>query len=156
MKRKSKNLQGRECYRRMNFLYQASMLMAGRNNVLSAFYGKLCKNIGKKATLRIAPSIKRDLCKRCSLAQKPGLTSYLNVKSQKRRTNKQSSSSTDEGSQVQLVCELCGYKRNFNVSSNYNIWLENPECVAEECTLDLKQSSSNENKPDVKNNPQTK
>lgn len=47
------NFQGKECFSRMNFLYQASQLMAGKNNTLSAYYGELCKNIGKKATLRM-------------------------------------------------------------------------------------------------------
>ncbi|KAI9589638.1 ribonuclease P protein subunit p21 [Glossina fuscipes] len=151
MKRKDKNknfLQGRECFKRMNFLYQASMLMAGRSNVLSAFYGQLCKNIGKKATLKIGPGIKRDFCKRCSLAQKPGLTSCLSAQSQKRRRN---SAPIDESAKVQLVCKLCGYKRHFNINSNYKYWLDNPESVVEERSLDVKDTNSNENKTDLRN-----
>uniref|UniRef100_A0A1A9Z6C7 Uncharacterized protein n=1 Tax=Glossina pallidipes TaxID=7398 RepID=A0A1A9Z6C7_GLOPL len=157
MKRKNKNknfLQGRECFKRMNFLYQASMLMAGRSNVLSAFYGQLCKSVGKKATLKIEPNIKRDFCKRCSLAQKPGLTTYLSAQSQKRRRSA-NSVPMDESAQVQLMCKLCGYKRHFNVNSNYKFWLDDPESVVEKRTLDIKDTNSNENKIDLKNEKKT-
>ncbi|XP_055381040.1 L-threonine ammonia-lyase isoform X2 [Condylostylus longicornis] len=48
-----KGLQSRDVFERMNFLYQASMLMAGKNDTLSAYYGLLLKNVGKKSVLRI-------------------------------------------------------------------------------------------------------
>lgn len=44
---------GKESFSRMNFLYQASTLMAGKNNSLSAYYGELCKNIAKKSVIKM-------------------------------------------------------------------------------------------------------
>lgn len=40
-------------FERMNFLYQAGTLMAGRNTAMSCYYGQLCKSIAKKAVLRM-------------------------------------------------------------------------------------------------------
>ncbi|XP_058174004.1 uncharacterized protein LOC131288843 [Anopheles ziemanni] len=52
-KKQSKFCAGRETFERMNYLYQAAMLMSDKNPHLSAYYGKLTKSIGKKAVLRI-------------------------------------------------------------------------------------------------------
>ncbi|XP_023304248.2 ribonuclease P protein subunit rpr2 [Lucilia cuprina] len=142
------NFQGKECFSRMNFLYQASLLMAGKNNALSSYYGELCKNVGKKAVLRIDPTVKRDLCKRCSLAQKPGITSDLNIKSLRKRRkwksrNSQDVEHLDQDCQMQMACKLCGYQRNFNVKTEYTFWLENPESVAEVCNIKTDEKQNN-------------
>lgn len=52
-KKQQPAFQGKECFSRMNFLFQASMLMAGKNNTLSAYYGELCRSIAKKAVLKM-------------------------------------------------------------------------------------------------------
>ncbi|XP_065365175.1 ribonuclease P protein subunit p21 [Calliphora vicina] len=142
---KSKHyFQGKECFSRMNFLYQASLLMAGKNNTLSSYYGELCKNVGKKSVLRIDPTVKRDFCKRCSLAQKPGLTSELSVKSMRKKKRKHKSiEHLDKDAQMQLACKLCGYQRNFNVNEEYKFWLENPESVAEVYIIKTEEKQSN-------------
>ncbi|XP_037810568.1 ribonuclease P protein subunit rpr2 [Lucilia sericata] len=138
------HFQGKECFSRMNFLYQASLLMAGKNNALSSYYGELCKNVGKKAVLRIDPTVKRDLCKRCSLAQKPGITSDLNVKSlRKKRRKPKDVEHLDQDCQMQMACKLCGYQRNFNVKTEYKFWLENPESVAEVCNIKTEEKQNN-------------
>ncbi|KAM7348366.1 ribonuclease P protein subunit Rpp21 isoform 2-T2 [Cochliomyia hominivorax] len=133
----------------MNFLYQASMLMAGNNNTLSSYYGELCKNVGKKAVLRIDPNVKRDFCKRCSLAVKPGLTSDLNVKNlyKKRRKRKPyDQQHLDQNLQIQMCCKLCGHQRNFNINEDYKFWLENPESIAEICVVKTEEEDSNKTK----------
>jgi RNase P subunit RPR2 len=53
MSSKQKAFQGPDAYQRMNFLYQASQLTAGKNDVLSSYYGGLVKSIGKKVVLRM-------------------------------------------------------------------------------------------------------
>lgn len=53
MSGKGKGVQGKDVFQRMNFLYQASTLMAGRNNTLSCYYGNLLKAVAKKAVLRM-------------------------------------------------------------------------------------------------------
>lgn len=53
MSGKGKGCQGKDSFERMNFLYQASTLMAGKNNNLSCYYGNLMKSIAKKSVLRM-------------------------------------------------------------------------------------------------------
>lgn len=97
------------------------------------------------------PNVKRDFCKRCSLAQKPGLTSDLNVSYRKRKRNKTKELS-DEDAQINMSCKLCGYRRNFNINTEYKFWLENPESVAEVCTV---KTEEKQKKTDVKHNKAT-
>ncbi|XP_030380777.1 ribonuclease P protein subunit p21 [Scaptodrosophila lebanonensis] len=79
-KNKRKVFGQRHVCSRMNFLYQAANLMAqNNNNTLAAYYGKLCRNVGTKAVMHIAPAVKRTLCKRCSLPLLPGVNTALVV-----------------------------------------------------------------------------
>ncbi|EDX16818.1 uncharacterized protein LOC6724838 [Drosophila simulans] len=65
---------------RMNFLFQASNLMAvGNQPKLAAYYGKLCRNVGNKAVMHMAPALKRSLCRRCFLPLIPGVNTELHV-----------------------------------------------------------------------------
>ncbi|XP_017006710.2 uncharacterized protein Rpp21 [Drosophila takahashii] len=65
---------------RMNFLFQASHLMANKDqSKLAAYYGKLCRNVGTKAVMHMAPALKRSLCRRCSLPLLPGVNTELQV-----------------------------------------------------------------------------
>ncbi|XP_016949489.1 uncharacterized protein LOC108024176 [Drosophila biarmipes] len=77
---KKKLLAQRHVSSRMNYLYQASNLMAeGHRAKLAAYYGKLCRNVGTKAVMHMAPALKRSLCKRCSLPLLPGVNTELQV-----------------------------------------------------------------------------
>lgn len=90
------------------------------------------------------PNIKRDFCKRCSLAQKPAVTCDLSAKSlRKKRRKLKRLEHLDEDVQIQLYCKLCGYQKNFNVNEDYKFWLENPESVAEVCVI---KTEENQNK----------
>lgn len=53
MANKGKFCQGKDTFERMNFLYQAATMMACKNDVLSCYYGYLCKSVAKKAVLRM-------------------------------------------------------------------------------------------------------
>ncbi|XP_017465579.1 PREDICTED: ribonuclease P protein subunit p21 [Rhagoletis zephyria] len=134
--KKHQAFQGKECFSRMNFLYQASMLMAGRNNTLAAYYGQLCRNIGKKAVLRIDPDLKRQFCKRCSLALQPGITADLNALSRRRRRKSAKiAEDIDENTSLQLTCRQCGFRRQYVVNPDHKFWLENDESVVESITV---------------------
>ncbi|EDV45430.1 uncharacterized protein LOC6555791 [Drosophila erecta] len=77
---KKKHVSQRDIASRMNFLFQASNLMAAGNQAkLAAYYGKLCRNVGTKATMHMAPALKRFLCRRCSLPLIPGVNTELQV-----------------------------------------------------------------------------
>ena len=51
-----------------------------------------------------------------------------------------------------MSCKLCGYRRNFNINTEYKFWLENPESVAEVCTV---KTEEKQKKTDVKHNKAT-
>ncbi|XP_055913159.1 uncharacterized protein LOC129946834 [Eupeodes corollae] len=123
MSSKNKGFQGKDSFSRMNFLYQASMLMAGKSATLSAYYGNLCKTIGKKSVLRIDPNIKRSLCKKCHMALKPGVTAEISALDCK-----------DEI--LSIKCLKCNHSKNFPINSEYKFWLENPDSKAEVCSLE--------------------
>ncbi|XP_016986539.1 uncharacterized protein LOC108049755 [Drosophila rhopaloa] len=77
---KKKLLAQRHVYSRMNFLFQASNLMAEGNQAkLAAYYGKVCRNVGTKTVMHMAPALKRSLCRRCSLPLLPGVNAELQV-----------------------------------------------------------------------------
>ncbi|XP_041630621.1 uncharacterized protein Rpp21 [Drosophila kikkawai] len=78
--KKRKLLAQRHVSSRMNFLFQASHLMAASHQAkLAAYYGKLCRNVGTKAVMHMAPALKRSLCRRCSLPLMPGVNTELRV-----------------------------------------------------------------------------
>ncbi|XP_068141449.1 uncharacterized protein Rpp21 [Drosophila tropicalis] len=54
------------------------------HNILAAYYGKLCRNVGTKAQIHIAPAVKRTLCRRCSLPLIPGVNTTLQMEKQRR------------------------------------------------------------------------
>ncbi|BFG00301.1 ribonuclease P protein subunit p21 [Drosophila madeirensis] len=141
---------------RMNFLYQAAHLMAeGSHNTLGAYYGKLCRNVGTKAMMHMAPALKRTLCKRCSLPLIPGVNTSLTVpqakeqtaapKAGKKRHRRQRSkkqagektesqpkaSTVDEHTLLQMECALCQGRRCFVVDSQRECWLEQPQALVE-------------------------
>ncbi|XP_014093854.2 uncharacterized protein Rpp21 [Bactrocera oleae] len=150
-KKQQPAFQGKECFSRMNFLFQASMLMAGKNNTLSAYYGELCRSIAKKAVLKIDPNIKRQMCKRCSLALKPGITADLHaVTRRKRRQSLKNSDNVDENTSMLLTCRQCGFRRQFIVNPNYNFWLDNEESVVESITLGNKKPENKQKRSPVR------
>ncbi|EGC29983.1 hypothetical protein DICPUDRAFT_12115, partial [Dictyostelium purpureum] len=68
-----------DSFKRINYLYQASNLMLnGTNNQpLSNFYSRVLKKVSQKQVIQISPSIKRTICKKCSLLLVPGHTSTV-------------------------------------------------------------------------------
>ncbi|KAI8120444.1 hypothetical protein CVS40_8277 [Lucilia cuprina] len=150
------NFQGKECFSRMNFLYQASLLIDYTSGLAKIMHSPpTMENFVRIITLLLIrfnnsrdPTVKRDLCKRCSLAQKPGITSDLNIKSLRKKRKRKSKNSQDvehldQDCQMQMACKLCGYQRNFNVKTEYTFWLENPESVAEVCNIKTDEKQNN-------------
>ncbi|ALC48163.1 CG33082, partial [Drosophila busckii] len=164
-KGKRKVLTQKHVCSRMNFLYQASQLMAhSQQNTLAAYYGKLCRNVGTKALMHIAPDLKRTLCKRCSLPLLPGVNTTLQLQTEpkkqpeepptttdakpkrKRRcrrlpkhkqnkSGKTSQSVQDEHAKLQLECCLCHAQRHFQVNTERECWSERAEAIAQVVSL---------------------
>ncbi|XP_055679572.1 ribonuclease P protein subunit p21 [Lutzomyia longipalpis] len=129
MSKKQKQCQGRDTYHRMNYLYQASKLMAGRNDFLSSYLGHQCRAIGKKSVLKMEPAVKRTICKRCSIFLKPEETADVEVE--------------DTGRGVCVIsCRRCGFQKRYHNDGNYSMWLDNPASVAESLNFASDSSAS--------------
>eukprot|EP01105_Mastigella_eilhardi_P017756 TRINITY_DN4098_c0_g1_i2.p1 TRINITY_DN4098_c0_g1~~TRINITY_DN4098_c0_g1_i2.p1 ORF type:complete len:109 (-),score=27.02 TRINITY_DN4098_c0_g1_i2:204-497(-) len=64
----------------MNFLYQASYLVAPANADLSRFYNCTLQRIAHKLVLRLSPNVKRTICKRCFTLLVPGRTATVSIR----------------------------------------------------------------------------
>ncbi|CAG8651017.1 13135_t:CDS:2 [Acaulospora morrowiae] len=146
-------VQHREIYQRMNFLYQAATLMTSinipnshhskqkHNNdsnstfanqsqdassslsthnhslvPLGRFYVNTMKTIGTKQVLRIDPSIKRTLCRRCETLLLPGVTSRVRIKSSSEKN-------------LQIKCTQCNVTRKIPTRKGYVLFSEKRENI---------------------------
>lgn len=50
---KRKTIHNKEIFQRINYLHQASLLMANKNAALSCYYGNLMKQVQKKSVLKM-------------------------------------------------------------------------------------------------------
>eukprot|EP00124_Ichthyophonus_hoferi_P004967 Ihof_evm3s627 gene=Ihof_evmTU3s627 len=109
------SLPNKEAYERMNYLYQAAqfaLLSADHPNVpLARHYCITLKNIAKRLVLRIDPTVKRTICKRCNCLLAPGVTSTVRVQS-KPRTH------------LVITCNECGFLRRYNTSDSHQLWTD--------------------------------
>nr|CAG8678068.1 4417_t:CDS:2 [Entrophospora candida] len=132
----SRQIQHRELYQRMNFLYQAATLMTATstsnnssivsndNNKLASvgrFYINTMKTIGKKQVIRMDPSVKRTLCKKCETLLLPSITSHVRIKS-----------CPEPG--LQITCKYCNAKKKFSTHKDLKLDSEKPENIIETAT----------------------
>ncbi|XP_017104171.2 uncharacterized protein Rpp21 [Drosophila bipectinata] len=163
---KRKLLAQQQVFSRMNFLFQAAHLMADQQQPkLAAYYGKLCRNVGTKAVMRMAPAVKRQLCRRCSQPLIPGVNTELQVEKEpeqkpkpKKKRNRRLKKTKPKQEKLEepipplesppeipaeierlslfLECSLCKSRRTFVPTENQReCWLEQPEAVASEYSL---------------------
>ncbi|KAL4074224.1 RNAse P Rpr2/Rpp21/SNM1 subunit domain-containing protein [Scleroderma yunnanense] len=107
------NVANRDIIQRLNFLYQASVLLntipssrsqslqRNRNkhvtpSELSRSYIDTMKTVGQKTNVKIDPSVKRRLCKGCSSVLVPGMSAKVRVKN-----------STSHGHLISYICLAC-------------------------------------------------
>ncbi|GAM18912.1 hypothetical protein SAMD00019534_020870 [Acytostelium subglobosum LB1] len=131
-KSKLKNI---DCYKRMNYLYQAAHLMMNPqtkvidstsepvesienqqqsttqtqqqppNQVLASFYCNVVHQISRRAVIRVNSSIKRTVCKGCSSLLIPGVSSTVRLKDN-RETH------------VMIKCNQCDKVKRFQTNKN--------------------------------------
>ncbi|KAL7037399.1 hypothetical protein ACKWTF_009196 [Chironomus riparius] len=112
---KRKNLHNKEVFQRINYLHQASKIIASKNKTLSCYYGSLLKDLRNKAVIKIDPSIKRDLCKRCSISFNQETCKLVPY----------------SDSLVEIECGNCGYRKKYPVNDTHKLWIENEQSVIE-------------------------
>ncbi|XP_046739555.1 ribonuclease P protein subunit p21 isoform X2 [Diprion similis] len=137
--------QGKDVLERMNYLYQASHLMAiqSKNPVAASYYGNIMLGCAKKAVLRMSPDVKRTICKRCQLPLIPGDTARVRLVSKPMKL-------------VKWTCLTCGATRKFPTKKGYKLWADQPEALVELFDYTPKQSVDNVTACNRRNNDATK
>ncbi|KAK2179318.1 hypothetical protein NP493_498g00010 [Ridgeia piscesae] len=106
-----------EMFTRINFLYQAAhrvLLESPNNTGLVRFYAYTLRSIAMKNVLRLDPTIKRTLCKKCSMLLIPGVTATVRHRGHKQR-------------HTVVTCLECNVSKRFVTSSTHTLWCEQEE-----------------------------
>ncbi|XP_070579779.1 ribonuclease P protein subunit p21-like [Ptychodera flava] len=107
----------REAFQRMNFLYQAAhcTLVHNPDNVeLARFYITTMRTIAKRLVLRIDPSIKRTICKKCNSLLVPGVTATVRMRAKREQ-------------HLVVACLSCKAVKRFLAREGYQLWSEKTE-----------------------------
>ncbi|GBB88790.1 hypothetical protein RclHR1_01540013 [Rhizophagus clarus] len=83
---------------------------------LGRFYINTMKTIGTKQVLRIDPSIKRTICKRCETILLPGVTSKVRIKSRPEP-------------HLHVTCTECNTSKNYSARKGYQLFSEKSENI---------------------------
>uniref|UniRef100_S4RCD8 Ribonuclease P 21 subunit n=1 Tax=Petromyzon marinus TaxID=7757 RepID=S4RCD8_PETMA len=83
MSKKQPQTRDKESFQRMNYLYQAAHCVLAQNpenQELVRFYTHTMRTIGRRLVIKSDPSIKRNVCKRCSSLLVPGITATVRLR----------------------------------------------------------------------------
>ena len=114
----SKLCQGKDVLERMNYLYQASRLMALKNRVAASFYGNVMIGCSKKSVLRIESDIKKTICKCCQSPLIPGKTAKVRLVSKPQKA-------------VKWTCLTCLSIKKYPTKKGYRLWTEQPNSIVQ-------------------------
>ncbi|KAJ0173480.1 hypothetical protein K1T71_010629 [Dendrolimus kikuchii] len=116
-----KKVQGNDSFQRINYLYQISKYISGKNSALSSYYGNLIISVAKKNVLKIHPDMKRQMCKKCKCILINNISAKMRIKNK------------NKAKTIEWECNTCGTRRTFPASKNkdHRVWLEKPESVVE-------------------------
>ncbi|RPA79147.1 Rpr2-domain-containing protein [Ascobolus immersus RN42] len=127
---KAKNPKGppvpRQPMSRINYLLQASQLLHQTPvHKLSRHYIGTAKSVAKKTLVRLDPSIKRTICKRCDSLMLPGEGGRYSIE------NKSKGGRKRWADVLVVECQACGTAKRFPVGKdeNYVPWSQRPEVV---------------------------
>ncbi|XP_015434579.1 PREDICTED: ribonuclease P protein subunit rpr2 [Dufourea novaeangliae] len=112
----TKVCQGKNIFERMNYLYQASYLMALKNRVAASYYGNIMTGCAKKSVLRIESDIKRTICKCCQSPLIPGETAKVRLVSKPVKG-------------VKSTCLICLGVKKYATKKGYKLWIEQDKSV---------------------------
>ncbi|KAL7272344.1 hypothetical protein RUND412_004853 [Rhizina undulata] len=173
-------------YSRINFLYQASHILNGQagpgslttptaasvdapqsstpSDPLSRFYLSTARAVAKRSVLRLDPSIKRTICKRCDSLLIPGVSSVHRIENASKGGRK------SWADVLVIECNACGAVKRFPVGmeekrgGNWNLWCNRKDVAFsthqgdEEETKKTDQGVKDKGpkqKPQLKTKPQT-
>ncbi|XP_014479427.1 PREDICTED: ribonuclease P protein subunit p21 [Dinoponera quadriceps] len=116
MKNKTRFCQNKDIFERMNYLYQASHLIALKDKVAASYYGNMMMRCAKKVVLHVEPNLKRTLCKCCQTPLIPGETARVRLISKPVKG-------------VKWTCLTCMNTKRFPTRKGYKLWLDEPQAV---------------------------
>ncbi|XP_031842156.1 ribonuclease P protein subunit Rpp21 isoform X2 [Nomia melanderi] len=102
----------------MNYLYQASHLMALKNRVAASCYGNMMVGCAKKSVLRIESDIKKTICKCCQSPLIPGETAKVRLMSKPVKG-------------VKWTCLICLSVKRYPTKKGYKLWTEQENSVVQ-------------------------
>jgi len=129
MKQKNHSCQHKDVFERMNYLYQASQLMALKNRVAASYFGNNMVTCAKKAVLHMEPNLKRTICKCCQSPLIPGETARVRLVSKPIKG-------------IKWTCLICMNTKRYPTKKGYELWLDQPESTVE--MLDFTPKSRNQ------------
>ncbi|XP_076247449.1 ribonuclease P protein subunit Rpp21 [Calliopsis andreniformis] len=124
--------QGKDIFERMNYLYQASHVIALKNRVAASYYGNVMIGCAKKSVLRIEPDIKRTVCKCCQSPLIPGETAKVRLVSK-----------PEKG--IKWTCLTCLSVKKYPTKKGYKLWTEQANSVVQSFNYVSKQKNINSN-----------
>lgn len=96
----------KEGFSRASFLYQVSKAMCLKNEALSRIYTRSMDTVTKKSVLKLDPSVKRTICKKCHRHHIAGVSSSLTVEQ------------IDTSNEVYQIQCKCGKKKRYPVGKD--------------------------------------
>ncbi|KAG7211859.1 hypothetical protein KM043_011080 [Ampulex compressa] len=125
MENETRACQGKDVFERMNYLYQASHLMALKNRVAASYYNNMMVACARKAVLRMEPSVKRTICKRCQTPLIPGETARVRLSSKRVKG-------------IRYTCLTCMNSKRYPTGKGYKLWTDQPESTIQLLDYTLK------------------
>ncbi|XP_071813955.1 ribonuclease P protein subunit p21-like [Apostichopus japonicus] len=111
--------QNRDIHLRMNHLFQMAhqvLLSKPENKNLARFYISMMKRIATRLVMKLHPSIKRAICKKCDMLLIPGITATVRIKAHRQKHKV-------------VQCVECGKVKRFVYNPNHILWVDKPEAV---------------------------
>ncbi|CAL8101283.1 unnamed protein product [Orchesella dallaii] len=123
---------------RVNFLFQASRLVAQSSPSLAQYYGEVVTVITDKTAANKDFTMKRSICKKCKVVLTIGVnaTYRLRKNKHKRRTPN-----------IVITCTLCGEKKCLPTNRGYQLKAEAHGLISDERNLPSNPSPPNANSP---------
>lgn len=109
----------RDTYSRLSYLYQLSNSFAASSPIISRSFARNVDSIAKKTVIKLSPSMKRSICKKCNALLLPGLTMKIYIENK-------SKEKLPKCDILVYLCNTCSKKKRFPVGMNkdYVLFLE--------------------------------
>lgn len=126
-------VKGGDAFHRMNFLYQVANKVLEQDpstGNIASFYGHVLHMISRRVQAKLDPSIKRSLCKKCSVLLFPGVTCTERLRT-----------SSGRGQRLVVTCLRCGTVKRFPTRRGYQLWYDKAEALGNQAVAAVKESA---------------